>query len=185
MGRCADRSPDRLTDYNPEDLVGTGRYLTPTELRTWTTFLDAGRLLEEILARHVSQDHHMTHSDYEVLVRLDGAGGRMRMTVLAQQVVSSAQKLTHTANRLERRGWIAREPVDSDRRGLVAVLLPPGRDALAAAAGEHAELIKQFLLDHLSTPEQEALTETMSRLAGHMRVHRRGEPCPLCEPDGG
>ena len=170
-----------MSDYDPADLVGTGHYMTPTELRTWTTFLDAGRLLEEILARHVSQDHDMTHSDYEVLVRLDGAGGRMRMSVLAEQVVSSAQKLTHTANRLERRGWIAREPVDSDGRGLTAVLLPPGQAALAAAAGEHADLIKQFLLDNLSADEQAALTELMSRLSGHMRVHRRGEPCPQCD----
>ncbi len=170
-----------MSDYNPEDLVGTGRHLTPDELRAWTTFLDAGRLLEEILARHVSQQHDMTHSDYEVLVRLDGAGGEMRMAVLAAQVVSSAQKLTHTANRLERRGWIVREPVDTDGRGLNAVLLPPGRDALAAAAGEHADLIKQFLLDRLSSDEQATIRETMSRLSAHMRVHRRGERCPICD----
>ena len=173
-----------MSDYNPEDLVGTGRHLTKSELRTWTTFLDAGRLLEEILARHVSHDHDMTHSDYEVLVRLDGAGGQMRMAVLAEQCVSSAQKLTHTANRLERRGWIAREPVDSDGRGLVAVLLPPGRDALAAAAGEHADLIKQFLLEQLTSTEQATWAELMSRLATHMRVHRRGETCADCEAAG-
>lgn len=168
-------------DYNPEDLAGTGRYLSKLELRTWTRFLDSGRLLEEILARHVSQDHDMTHSDYEVLVRLDGAGGRMRMTTLADQVVSSAQKLTHTANRLERRGWIAREPVAEDGRGLEAVLLAPGHAALADASGEHADLIKQFLLDQLSDEEKTTIADTMARLSAHMRLHRSGEPCPTCE----
>ena len=168
-------------DYDPLDLVGTGRHLTKAELRTWTRFLDAGRLLEEILAQHVSQDHDMTHSDYEVLVRLDGFGGRLRMTTLAQQVVSSAQKLTHTANRLERRGWIAREPVADDGRGLEAVLLPAGRAALAEAAGPHAELIKQFLLDPLTDDEQETIADAMDRLSAHMRIHRRGEPCPRCD----
>lgn len=167
-------------DYDPEDLAGTGRHLTKQELKAWTTFLDAGRLLEEILAHHVSHDHNMTHSDYEVLVRLDGAGGRMRMAELAEQVVSSAQKLTHTANRLERRGWIARQPVVEDGRGLAAVLLPPGRDALAAAAGEHAQLIRQFLLDRLGDAEQARLAELMGGLAAHMRVHRKGEPCDEC-----
>ena len=175
---------DEWADYDPLDLVGTGRHMTHEELRAWTSFLDAARLLEEILARHVSHDHHMTHSDYEVLVRLDGAGGRMRMAVLAEQVVSSAQKLTHTANRLEDRGWIAREPVDSDGRGLSAVLLPAGREALAGAAGEHAELVKQFLLTQLTDGEQATLAAIMTRLSAHMRVHRKGDHCDACRDAG-
>lgn len=169
------------TDF---DLVGTGRHLTTDELRTWTRFLDAGRLIEEILARHVADEHDMTHSDYEVLVRLDGAGGQMRMTTLARQVVSSAQKLTHTANRLEQRGWITRRPVPEDRRGLVANLEEPGRQALAEAAVKHAALIKQFLLDPLSPDEQRVIADTMDRLSAHMRVHRRKEHCPTCSERG-
>lgn len=169
-------------DYHPDELVGTGRHLTKQELYTWTRFLDAGRLLEEILARHVAREHHMTHSDYEVLVRLDGAGGSMRMTLLAAQVVSSAQKLTHTANRLEHRGWIERVPAERDGRGLVATLTPAGRSALADAAVGHAALIKRFLLDDLALEDQIRVGDTMERLASHMRVHRRGEPCPRCDP---
>ena len=161
-------------------LDGTGRYLTTGELHTWTRFLDAGRLLEEILARHLSQQHAMTHSDYEVLVRLDGANGRMRMATLARQVVSSSQKLTKTADRLERRGWIERVPVPEDARGLEAVLLPAGRQALAGAAGEHAALIKRFLLDLLSPDEQAVIAGAMDRLSAHMRLHRESRPCPIC-----
>lgn len=171
-------------DYDPSELAGTGRHLSKSELKTWTRFLDAGRLLEEILAQHVAHDHGMAHSDYEVLVRLDGAGGEMRMATLADQVVSSAQKLTHTANRLEERGWIARLPIDGDGRGLMATLLPPGREALTAASGEHAELIKRFLLDLLTAEEQQIIAETMDRVSSHMRVHRRKEPCPRCGDEG-
>ena len=173
-----------MSDYRREDLAGTGRHLTKPQLRAWTRFLDASRLLEEILAKHVARDHGMTHSDYEVLVRLDGAGGQMRMTQLAYECVSSAQKLTHTANRLENRQWIRREPVDSDGRGLVATLLPAGREALAAAAGEHAELIKQFLFAPMTTSERDVIADVMDRVAAHMRVHRRREPCELCGTDG-
>jgi DNA-binding MarR family transcriptional regulator len=170
-------------DYDPSKLVGTGAHLSPPELRTWTRFLDAGRLLEEILANHVTQDHGMSHSDYEVLVRLDGAGGEMRMTTLAGQVVSSAQKLTHTANRLEKRGWIARVAVEEDGRGLMATLLPPGRDALAAASEEHAKLIRRFLIEPLTSDEQQTIADAMDRVAAHMRIHRRREPCPHCDSE--
>ena len=162
-------------DYDPSELAGTGRHLSKQELFTWTRFLDAGRLLEELLATHVSTEHQMTHSDYEVLVRLDGLGGSMRMTQLAAQVVSSAQKLTHTANRLEDRGWIARQPAEGDGRGLVATLTPAGRDALAEAAVGHAALIKRFLLDELSDEEQVVIGAAMSRVASRLREHRDGE----------
>lgn len=186
LGRRAERhaqvtEPRFEAGYDPDELVGTGRHLTEQELFTWTRFLDAGRLLEEILATHVAREHQMTHSDYEVLVRLDGAGGSMRMTVLAAQVVSSAQKLTHTANRLEERGWIERVPAEADGRGLMATLTPEGRSALADAAVGHAALIKQFLLDDMAPEDQIRVGETMDRLAAHMRVHRRGEPCQRCE----
>lgn len=171
-------------DYNPSELAGTGRHLSKLDLRTWTRFLDAGRLLEEILAQHVAHDHGMSHSDYEVLVRLDGAGGEMRMATLADQVVSSAQKLTHTANRLEKRGWITRVAVEDDGRGLMATLLPPGRAALAAASDEHAKLIRRFLLDSLTAEEKRIIAEAMDRASAHMRVHRRREPCSACGTDG-
>lgn len=174
-----------MADYRRQDLSGTGRHLTKAQLRAWTRFLDAGRLLEEILAQHVARDHNMTHSDYEVLVRLDGAGGEMRMTSLANDVVSSAQKLTHTANRLEQRGWITRQPVDGDGRGLMALLTPAGRAALTEAAKGHADLIKQFLLDPLSVEERDTIAETMDRVSQHMRVHRRKEACPDCGTEAG
>lgn len=179
-----DEAAPTAGDYDPLDLVGTGRHLSKLELRVWTRFLDAARLLEELLAQHLSHQHSMTHSDYEVLVRLDGSDGRMRMTSLARQVVSSSQKLTKTADRLEQRGWIERVPVPEDGRGLEAVLLPAGRQALALAAGEHAALIKQFLLDQLSGDEQRVVADSMDRLSSHMRIHRDGEPCPSCsQPD--
>lgn len=174
--------PDSDAEYDPAELVGTGRHLSKQELFAWTRFLDAGRLLEEILAGHVAQEHRMTHSDYEVLVRLDGAGGSLRMIELAAAVVSSAQKLTHIANRLEGRGWIERVPAEGDGRGLVARLTPSGRSALAGAAVGHAALIKRFLLDDLAPEDQVRLGENMERIATHLRVHRRGGPCSRCGP---
>lgn len=123
----------------------------------------------------------MSHSDYEVLVRLDGAGGAMRMSVLASQVVSSRQKLYSTVNRLERRGWIRREATPEDGRGALAILTDEGGAALTDAAAGHAELIKQFLLDPLTADEQRALGETLQRVAAHLRVHRAGEACLDCD----
>ncbi len=147
----------------------------------WTAFLDASRLLEEVLAQNVARVHGMTHSDYEVLTRLDAASGRLRMTALADEVVSSAQKLTHTANRLEDRGWIRRERVAEDGRGLVAILTESGRTVLNHAARDYADQVKLFLLGGLSDRELTGLTDVLDRAAAHLRQHRIGAACAICE----
>jgi len=71
------------------ELQGTGRHLAPDELRLWTSFLDAARIIETELADQLVDDHGMTHREYEVLVRVDGAGGAMRMATLSRQIEAS------------------------------------------------------------------------------------------------
>ena len=60
---------------------GTGRHLDTNELRLWTALLDSGRILDSVLEDDLTGNHAMSHRDYEVLVRLDGAGGSMRLHV--------------------------------------------------------------------------------------------------------
>ena len=76
MDGVSEAAPTPWDDYDPRALVGTGAHLSKDELWVWTRVVQASRLLEEVLARQLSQDHGMTHSDYEVLVLLDSAGGQ-------------------------------------------------------------------------------------------------------------
>ncbi len=151
------------------DIVGTGAHLTTAELRAWTRFLDASRLVEDVLANHVSRDHDMNHGEYEVLVRLDGAKGRMRMAQLASQIVATPSRLTYTVDRLEERGWVSRRALASDGRVVVAELTPDGRAALAEAAVVHAELIRHHLLSHFTAAEQESLAAAMDQVIASIR----------------
>ena len=159
---------DDAGDLSP-DIVGTGAHLSTAELRAWTRFLDAGRLIEDVLATHVRREHDMNHAEYEVLVRLDGAKGRMRMTRLASQVVATPSRLTYTVDRLELRGWVQRRSLASDGRVVVAELTPEGRAALADAAVVHAELIRRHLLSHLDPAETDALAAAMGRVIESVR----------------
>lgn len=158
--------------YDPTALAGTGHHLTPDDLFVWTRFLDAGRLIEEALSRHLADECAMTHHDYEVLVRVDGAGGAMRLAVLADQCVSSRSRLTHTVDRLEDRGWIVRRTVADDGRGLEAALTPEGVAALAAASPGHAQLILDHLLDQWSDAEKVTIGPAMARVSDHLRRTR-------------
>lgn len=158
------------------EVVGTGAHLTPTELRVWTSLLDASRILESELERSLVS-RGMTHREYEVLVRVDGADGRLRMSLLARQIEESAALVSQTVARLETRGWVTREAAEHDARGVDAVLTKVGRAALAAAAEPHAQLIRTLLLDPIADKLADT-AEALGVVADHLRAHRTGSMCP-------
>ncbi len=170
------------------DLSGTGRHLSPVELRLWTSFLDAGRMIEQALAADLVANQGMSHREYEVLVRLDGASGRMRMSELARQIAASGPLVTQTVERLEKRGWVTRERSSSDNRGIDATLTADGQAALASASEPHAELVRKLLLDRVGTDRRDVVAAALGEVADHLRLHRGSdacaiESCPL-GPDG-
>lgn len=159
------------------DLVGTGNHLTPTELKLWTSFLDTSRMLETELAEQLVSSFGMTHREYEVLVRVDGANGEMRMSTLGRQIESSPALTTQTIDRLVERGWIERRASKEDRRGVEAALTGLGRSKLAAAAGPHAELVRRLLITPMDPDHLDAVATSLSTVANHLRSHRSGEAC--------
>lgn len=139
-------------------------------------------MLDEVLGRHLMVDHELSHREYEVLVRLDGHGGRMRMSVMAQQIVASPALMTQTIAKLEARGLVEREAAASgDRRGVDAVLLPCGRELLQASATDHASIIIELLLDRIGDERMDDFTAAIGEVADHLRAHRRSEPCDISE----
>lgn len=165
-------------------LHGTGRHLDSTELRLWTALVDASRILDTELERQLTCNHDMTHREYEILVRIDGNGGRMRMSMLGRQIEASGPLVSQTIARLERRQWLERVPAADDGRGVDAALLPAGATALAEAAKPHAELIRSLLHDQIPTDALMSTADAMHGVADHLRRHRRDgacntENCPL------
>ena len=68
------------------------------------------------------------------------------MSALADLVVQSRSRLTHTASRLEKRGWVQREACAGDRRGVELVLTDDGARAITAMARVHVASVREHLL---------------------------------------
>ena len=80
------------------------RWLSDSEQDHWRAYLRGSRYLEEALDRDL-QTHGLQLTEYEILSMLsESEGGRLRMSELADLVVQSRSRLTHTAARLEKRG---------------------------------------------------------------------------------
>lgn len=137
------------------------RWLTTAQQRGWRAYLRGGRLLDDALDRDL-QRRGVSLSEYEILAILSEVEGRrLRMSTLADLVVQSRSRLTHTAARLEQRGWVQRQPSPDDRRGVELWLTEAGRERLDDVAPVHVDSVRRHLVDQL-TPEQfAAFTEAM------------------------
>ncbi|MFC5043569.1 MarR family winged helix-turn-helix transcriptional regulator [Ornithinimicrobium kibberense] len=97
---------------------------------------------------------------------------RRRMAELADLVVQSRSRVSHTASRLERRGWVRRLPTADDRRGVVLSLTDEGYAVVRRLAPVHVASVRAALLDHLDRDHLLAHGEQMRRV---VRANRASE----------
>jgi DNA-binding MarR family transcriptional regulator len=140
------------------------QWLDADEQHAWREYLRASRLLEAALD-HDLQAHGLQLSEYEIISILsEQPDGRLRMSVLAERVVQSRSRLTHTAGRLESRGWVRRESCSGDRRGVELVLTAAGYVEISRMAPTHVASVRANLLDHLSREDLLALGRVMAAI---------------------
>jgi DNA-binding MarR family transcriptional regulator len=151
---------------SPERGADDALWLTAQEQQAWRSFLyGINRLLDEI-SGVLEQDPEIDLSldEYEILVRLSESGnGQMRMSDLADRVVHSRSRLTHTVARLEKRGIVQRVRCSADGRGREAHLTDAGYALLEKAAPVHVRSVREQLLDVIGTEDLLRLGEIMGR----------------------
>ena len=141
------------------------RWLDADEQDAWREYLRASRMLEAVLD-HDLQVHGLQLSEYEIIsVLSDEPSLRLRMSEIAELVVQSRSRLTHTAGRLEKRGWVRREACVGDRRGVELVLTEAGHAEIARMAPTHVGSVRSNLLNHLSREDFLALGRSMAAIS--------------------
>ena len=138
------------------------QWLDAQEQHTWRQCLHASRLLEAVLDRKLVA-HGLQLSYYEIIAVLsEHPDRRLRMSVIADQVVQSRSWVTHAAGRLESRGWVRRESSVGDRRGVDLVLTEAGYAEVVLIAPIHARSVRENLVDPLSREDLRALGRIMA-----------------------
>jgi DNA-binding MarR family transcriptional regulator len=146
------------------------RWLTPEEQGVWRAFLDVSRLMIEQMNRQLSEESAMSLPEYEILVALSEAPDRrLRMSELADRVISSRSRITHTVGRMEERGLVHREACLDDGRGVLCVLTDAGFAVLEAAAPGHVETVRSLMFDPLTPDDVEALGVALCKIREELR----------------
>ena len=127
-----------------------------------TSIMRAQQLL---LARAdaVLGDHDLTFARFEVLTLLSFTReGRLPMGKLGARLQVHPASVTSAVDRLERQGFVRREPHPTDGRTTLAVLTDEGRDVAARAGARlNAEVFEAL---DLTDAEAEALFALLARL---------------------
>ena len=144
------------------------RWLDADEQRAWRRYVRATRLLDTAIQRDLAC-HGVSHDEYEILVNLSESPCRSaRMSELAESVVNSRSRLTHTVGRLEARGYVKREASPDDRRGVVCRMTDEGFAALEVAARSHVDGVRRHLLDQMSREQFLALGDALEGVRKHL-----------------
>lgn len=142
------------------------RHLSQHELTVWRSFLRAHARISRVLEAELLAGQGLSLASYDVLVQLaEAPDRRLRMTELADLVLLSRSGVTRLVDRLERDGLVARAPVDSDGRGVVAVLTPAGFNRLRDATGLHLSGVVRHFAEILDPAELEPFGKACERLA--------------------
>ncbi|MGW1729074.1 MarR family winged helix-turn-helix transcriptional regulator [Streptomyces sp. NPDC002306] len=148
------------------------RWLTPAELETWQQFGLMLHKLPTALEAHLQQDADLRYVEYYVLAGLSGQPGRrMRMSELAVVANSELSRLSHLISRLERRGFVRREPDPTNGRYTHAILTDAGQEHLAKAAPGHVALVRDLVYDVLDPAELDCLRTVAEKIIE--RIDRR------------
>lgn len=161
MSKTPSTPPARATDTDVP-------WLTDKEQSAWRAYLRASRALEVILDAEL-QEVGMSLAEYELLSMLSESPClTMRMSRLADQTIQSRSRVTHTANRLQRRGWVERQPAPDDGRGIQLKLTDEGLAAIRSAARVHVNGVQEHLIRQMDPALFQSLGEAMQAVRSHL-----------------
>jgi DNA-binding MarR family transcriptional regulator len=129
-----------------------------TEFRVWRGFLRTHRTVSDELNRRLAQAHGLTLLHYGVLITLVTDPDReLRMTNLAERVLTSPSGMTRAVSRLAREGLVEREQDPDDLRSFIVRLTPLGLTRLREAQVTHHACVRELLFHGLTDDDLQQL----------------------------
>jgi DNA-binding MarR family transcriptional regulator len=121
--------------------------------------------LQPVLNAQLQREFGISHFEYLLMACLSETPGSMlRMSVLATITGSSLPRLSQAVGRLEKRGWISRQPDVEDSRYTVAVLTRAGLHRLQEVAPSHVDTVRELVFDRLTRAQARQLGAISQRI---------------------
>lgn len=141
----------------PKEFVADG-------LPAWVGFLTVHSRVIRRLDAQLAASHGLTLNEFEVLLKLQEAGGSLRMSDLAQAALISRSGLTRIVDELEAQQLVARQPDEKDGRVFLATLTRRGRARFNAASRAHLANVHALFLNPLTREQRRTLGDAWAAI---------------------
>ena len=153
------------------------RWLTGEEEQAWRAVALVMHKLGWALECQLERDCDLSFIEYHALARLSEEPTlTLRMSELAVLSNSSLSRLSHLVTRLEKWGFVRREPDPTDGRYTNAVLTAAGHDKLRRSAPAHVEAVRQLVIDDFSPAELAKLRALSERIVARVDASAWKQP---------
>ncbi|MFI5261229.1 MAG: MarR family winged helix-turn-helix transcriptional regulator [Candidatus Limnocylindrales bacterium] len=140
------------------------------DLGPWVAFMRAHAALTRRLETELQDAAGVSLADYEALLQLALAGGRLRMNELADRLLLTRSGASRLVDRMADDGYVIRHKCATDARGAFAVLTEAGQQRLDRARPTARHGISEHFLAVLPARDRAAFVRSldtiMDRLGG-------------------
>src|SRR5437773_11635333 len=110
----------------------------------WLRLMKCHNLIFRELRKSVEKDDRITLPQFDVLVQLSRQDEGLSFIGLSRRLLVTSGNLTGIVDRLEREGFVVREPDAVDRRIVRIHLTRKGKDVIAGIVPEHVKMIESI-----------------------------------------
>lgn len=140
-------------------------WLDPEEQDAWRAMAQMLTRLPAALDADLQRHCGISFFEYMVLSGLSMTPERsMRMSEVAEFAASSLSRLSHTARRLESKGWLVRKPDPTDGRFTLAILTEAGWQKVSETAPRHVSEVRRLLITPLTKAQYKHLRQISDRI---------------------
>lgn len=139
--------------------------LSENQKKAWHDFLIAHAVSTRQIDSKLNKNGQIGLDVYDILATLDNAEDKkLRMSELADKKAFSRSGLTRLIDRLEKLGYVRREPCPRDGRGFFAVLTPAGKQAKENAWPTFEDSMKKTWAINVSDQKARELSVLFDRI---------------------
>jgi len=144
---------------------GYERVFSVVEDWAWQALMLMLARLPTALEAQLQRDSQLSFVEYYALAALSEQPDRtMRMSEFAVLTNAELSRLSHLITRLQKRGYVRREPDPDDGRYTNAVLTDAGYDLVVAAAPGHVAAVRELVIDARDDTALAALQDSAERI---------------------
>lgn len=142
----------------------------------WVAFMRAHAALTRRLEAELQDAAGVSLADYEALLQLALAGGRLRMNELADRLLLTRSGASRLVDRMADDGYVTRHKCATDARGAFAVLTEAGHDRLDRARPTARHGISEHFLEVLPARDRAAFVRALETIMDRLDDEPRPDP---------